>query len=129
QRLQEGLRGVGMDQRDVVVVAEQPDDLLALVLAQQSVVDEHALQLVADRLVQQHGHDTRVDAATEATDHLALADLGADLGDGAPAWRRRAWASPRGATARRNSRGSRRRWRRRARSRSWRRRRSRPAAW
>ena len=76
-----------MDQRDVVVVAEQPHDLLALVLAQQAVVDEHALQLVADRLVQQHGHDRGVDAARQAADHLALADLGADLGDGALAER------------------------------------------
>ncbi len=57
ERLQEGLRGVGVDQRDVVVVAEQADHLLALVEPQQAVVDEHALQLVADRLVQQHGHD------------------------------------------------------------------------
>jgi hypothetical protein len=36
-----------VDQRDVVVVAEQADHLLALVL-------KHALQLIADRLVQQH---------------------------------------------------------------------------
>ena len=41
------------------------------------------VQLVADRLVQQHGHDRGVDAAGEAADHPALADLGADLGDGA----------------------------------------------
>ena len=72
-----------MDQRDVVVVAEQAHDLLALVQPQQAVVDEHALQLVADRLVQQHGHDRGVDAARQAADHLVLADLGADLGDGA----------------------------------------------
>ena len=76
-----------MDQRDIVVVAEQADDLLALVLAQQAVVDEHALELVADRLMQQHGHDAGIDAAGEAADDPALADLGADLGDGALAER------------------------------------------
>ena len=72
-----------MDQRDVVVVAEQAHDLLGLVEPQQAVVDEHALQLVAQRLVQQHGHHRGVDAARQAADHAALADLGADLGDGA----------------------------------------------
>ncbi len=72
-----------MDQRDVVVVAEQAHDLLGLVQPQQAVVDEHALQLVAQRLVQQHGHHRGVDAARQAADHAAVADLGADLGDGA----------------------------------------------
>ena len=44
-------RGVDMDERDVVVVAEQVDDLLRLAFAQQAVVDEDAGELVADRLV------------------------------------------------------------------------------
>jgi hypothetical protein len=87
QRVKEQRRGIGMDQRDVVAVAEQPHDLGPLVLAQQAVVDEHALELVADRLVQQHGHHRGVDAAREAADHLAGADQAADLGDGALAER------------------------------------------
>ena len=37
--------GVAMDQRDVVMVAEQPHHLLALALAQQAVVDEDAVKL------------------------------------------------------------------------------------
>ena len=46
--------------------------------SQQAVVDEHAGQLVADRLVhQQRGHG-RVDAAGERADRLVVADLVAD---------------------------------------------------
>ncbi len=70
-----------MHERDVVVVAEQVDDGLGLVEAQHAVIDEHTCQLVADGLVDQHGGHGGVHAAGEAADHLALADLGADLGD------------------------------------------------
>ena len=45
------------------------------------MVDEHAGQLLADRLVDQHRRDRAVDAARQAADHLALADLRADVGD------------------------------------------------
>ena len=67
-----------MDERDVVVAAEQPDDLLRLVLPHQAVVDEDAGELVADRLVDQHRGDRGIDAAGKAADHPALADLLAD---------------------------------------------------
>ena len=60
------------------MVAEQPHHLLALAGAHQAVVDEDAGQLIADRLVDQHRRDRRIDAAGEAADHPALADLGAD---------------------------------------------------
>ena len=73
--------GVHVDQRDVVAVAEQRDDLLGLACAHQAVVDEHAGQLLADRLVDQHRGDRAVDAARQAADHPALADLLADVGD------------------------------------------------
>ena len=75
------LGGVHVHERDVVVVAEQVDDLSASSSAQQAVIDEDAGELVADRLVDQHGGHGRIDAAGEAADHLALADLGADLRD------------------------------------------------
>jgi hypothetical protein len=81
QLAQEHVAGVHVDQRDVVVVAEQGDDLVGLVLAQQAGVDEHAGQLVADRLVDQDGGHRAVDAARQAADHLAVADLVADLLD------------------------------------------------
>ena len=45
------------------------------------MVDEHAGELLADRLVDQHGGDRAIDAAGQPADHAALADLGADLLD------------------------------------------------
>ena len=45
------------------------------------MVDEHAGELLADRLVDQHRGDRAVDAAGQPADHAALADLGADLLD------------------------------------------------
>ena len=57
------------------------DDLLALVLAHQAVVDEDARELVADRAVHEQRGDRRVDAAGQAADDLAVADLGADARD------------------------------------------------
>ena len=78
ERAEEFRRRLDMDQRDVVVVAEQPHDLVALAGAHQAVVDEDAGELVADRLVDQHRRDRGIDAAGEAADHARLADLGAD---------------------------------------------------
>ena len=73
--------GINMHQRDVVVVPEQVDHGLGLVEPQHAVIDEHAGELVADRLVDQHRGDGGIDAAGEAADHPALADLRADLLD------------------------------------------------
>ena len=89
---EECVRRINVDQRDVVVIAEQGDDLLGLVLAQQAGVDEDAGELVADRLVDQHRGDRGVDAAGQAADHPAVADLVADLGDHLLA-DRRPWSS------------------------------------
>ena len=74
-------RAFNVHQRNVVVLAEQPHDLLGLVLPQQAVVDENAGELVADRLVDQHRGDGGIDAARQPGDDARLADLGADLGD------------------------------------------------
>jgi len=63
KRAQEALARVDRDQRNVVVPAEQLDDLGRLVLAQQAVVHEDASQLIADRLVDQERGDRRVHAA------------------------------------------------------------------
>ena len=81
ERGQELLARVDRDQAhagrgDVVVL-----DLLALVLPQQPVVDEDADELVADRLVHERRGDRGVDAAGEAADHAAGADLLADARD------------------------------------------------
>ncbi len=48
---------------DVVVL-----DLLALALSQQTVVDEDAHELVADRLMHERGGNSGVDAAREPAD-------------------------------------------------------------
>ena len=78
---EEAVAFVGVDQRDVVVVAEEGDDLLGLALAHQAGVDEDAGELLADRLVDQDGGDRAVDAAGEAADDLGVADPGADRRD------------------------------------------------
>src|SRR3546814_15705797 len=70
-----------MDVRDVVMVAEEADDLLGLAEAHQAVIDEDAGELIADRLVDQHRRDGAVDAAGKAANHLPLAHLLADLRD------------------------------------------------
>ncbi len=49
--------------------------LFALAFAEQAVVDEDALELVADGLVQQRRRHRRIDAAAEAEQHAVLADL------------------------------------------------------
>ena len=54
---EEKLRGVNMHQRNVVVMPEQVDDGPGLVEPQHAVIDEHAGELVADRLVNQHRGD------------------------------------------------------------------------
>ena len=81
ERAEEQLFRLNVHERDVVAVAEQRHDLLRLAEPQQAVVDEHAGELLADRLVDQHRRHRRVDAAGQAADHPALADLLADLLD------------------------------------------------
>ena len=69
---------VGIDQRDVVVVAEHVEDFFGLVLAQKAVVHENAGQLVANRFVDQDRSNRRIDAARQAADDFLVAHLGAD---------------------------------------------------
>ena len=70
-----------MHQADVEAVAERPHHLLGLARAQQAVIDEDAGELVADRLVDQHRGDRRIDAAGQAADHPPVAHLRADARD------------------------------------------------
>ena len=81
QLVQEARLGVDGDERDLEGVAEGGDDLLALVLAHQAVVDEDAGELVADRAVHEQRGDRRVDAAAQPADDLGVADLVADARD------------------------------------------------
>ena len=81
ERADEQVLRLHVDERDVVVVAEERDDLLGFGCAHQAVVDEDAGELVADGLVDQHRGDGGIDAAGQAADHPAGADLGADARD------------------------------------------------
>ena len=63
------------------MAAKQTDHFVRFALAHEPVVDEHADELVADRLVDEHGRDRRIDAAGQAADHARLADLRANAGD------------------------------------------------
>src|SRR5205807_6963779 len=67
---QKQIAGVAMNERDVVVAAEEIDDLLGLPGAQQAGIDKDASQLVANRLVQQYRSDSGVDTAREAADDI-----------------------------------------------------------
>ena len=79
--VEEAVLGVDRDERHLELVAERRDDLLALVLAHQAVVDEDAGQLVADGAVDEHRGDRGVDAAGQPADDLAGPDLLADARD------------------------------------------------
>ena len=63
------------------MAAKQTHHFVRFALAHEPVVDEHAGELVADRLVDEHGRDRRIDAARQAADHARLADLRANAGD------------------------------------------------
>ena len=77
QARKEALLGVDTHKIDVPVL-ERSLDLVALVLAQQTVVDKNARELIADRLRQQRGRDRGIHTAGKCQQHLAVADLGAD---------------------------------------------------
>ena len=70
-----------MAKRDVVGLAEQPHHLLRLVAPHQAVIDEDAVELLADRLVDQHRGHGAVDAARQPADHPLEADLLLDAVD------------------------------------------------
>ena len=63
------------------MAAKQRHHLFGLAEPQQSVIDEYAGELLADRLVNEHSGDGGIDAARQAADHPALADLAADFLD------------------------------------------------
>ena len=75
--LREHRRGV-VDERhgQVQVVGERLHHALGLLVAQQAVVDEHAVEALAEDLVHERRGDRRVDAARQRADRVVL---GADL--------------------------------------------------
>jgi hypothetical protein len=79
--LQKARLRVDCHERHLEGVAEGADHLLALVLAHQAVIDEHAGELVADGAVdEQRGH-RGIDAAGEPADDVRVAHLRADPAD------------------------------------------------
>ena len=67
-----------MDQRNVVMPAEQRHHLFRLAGPQQAVIDKDTGQLLADRLVDQHRRHRGIHPARQAADHLAVSHLRAD---------------------------------------------------
>ena len=61
--LQKVLGGIDVHQRNVVVAAKQRHHLFAFAEPQQPVVDEHASELIANRLVDENRGDGGIDAA------------------------------------------------------------------
>ena len=55
----EARAGIDGDERNVVMAAEELDHLARLVLAQETVIDEDAGELIADRFVDQQRRDGR----------------------------------------------------------------------
>ncbi len=70
-----------MHQLDVEPVAERLHHLVGLVVPQQAMIDENAGQLLADRLVDQHRRDRRIDPSRQPADHPPIADLRPDPSD------------------------------------------------
>ncbi len=81
ERPQERVRRADMNERDVEMAAEQVHHLVRLALPHEPMIDEHADELVADRLVDQHRRHRGINAARQAADHPRLAHLRANAGD------------------------------------------------
>ncbi len=92
ERREKDLARLHMMQRNIVMAAKERDDLFRLALPQHAVIDEDADELIADRLMDQHGGHGGIDAARKTAEHPALADLGADRGD-RPRRERRPWSN------------------------------------
>ncbi len=60
---QEQLALVGVDQGDVVIVAEHGEDFGRLILTQKTVINKDTGQLITDGFVDQHCCDRRINAA------------------------------------------------------------------
>ncbi len=81
ERIEELRRSIDRDERDVVVTAEEIDDFLRLALAQQTMIDEDAGELIADRLVDEERGHGRIDPAREPAHDIGIAHLLADARD------------------------------------------------
>ena len=81
ERLEEPVLRLHVDQLDAELTRERLFDLLALVLAHETGVDEDAGELGPDGLGDERRRHRGVDAARERAEHTLPADLLADGGD------------------------------------------------
>ena len=77
----EAVFGVDADQVHIKGMAEDLFDGIRLALAEQSVIDEHADEVIADSFVEQYRGDGAVDAAGEGAEYLFADELFAVFGD------------------------------------------------
>ena len=78
---QKALLDIRADEVHIELSAKDALDVVALVFAKKTVVDENAGELFADRLVNHDGRDRRVDAAGHRAEDAPVADLLAELFD------------------------------------------------
>src|SRR5690606_10280106 len=78
---EKALLGVDADDAHAHVLRERLHDLIALAEAQQSMIDEHASELISDRAMQQRSKHRGIDAARQPQQHAVGADLLANAGD------------------------------------------------
>ena len=81
QLVEKTIDGIHIDEIRVHFVPEDLDDLLRLTLAQKTVVDVDADQLLADGLDQQRGHHAGIHAAGQRQKNLSAAHLRANFFD------------------------------------------------
>ena len=78
ERLEKTCLGIDADNMHAHVFGEGRHDLIAFLMAQQSVVDEHAGEFVADGAMQQRRDHRGIDTTGQTEQHFIIADLLAD---------------------------------------------------
>jgi hypothetical protein len=81
ERVEIALRRVDADHAHAHVARHRLHHLVAFAEAQETRVDEHARELVADRALEQRGDDRRIHTARQPEQHVIGADLRADPRD------------------------------------------------
>ena len=81
QALQEACPGFPVDEIDHEGIAERVHNGMRLALAEQTVVDEDARELISDRAVHEDRHHRRVHPTRQGTQHAAITHPGADVRD------------------------------------------------
>ena len=75
QLIQEAINSINVNQVSVHLIAEHFNHLFRFTLTEQTMVNVHANELLADGLDQQSSDDGRVDTTGQCQQHLLVADL------------------------------------------------------